>query len=115
MPSISNDRAANSRSLVPFPSCCTDPRYLCPRCSLAAVEAGAVTNSQPVLNRRVDRKAVLPIPTINWKEIAAEQRNQQVSNVDHCSCQKANQQQTANSGNHGLLIPKPDWKEWSGS
>lgn len=54
---------------VPNPSCCTDPRYLCPRCSTAACEAaGGVANAQVgiPLRQKVDPDDVLPTPTIDW-------------------------------------------------
>lgn len=76
-----------STNYVPNRNCCTDPRYLCARCSAAACEqAGNITNAQGYLfrNRKVDPKAVLPRLTINW---SARTVNNQTKHSD-CACAK---------------------------
>lgn len=98
-----------SSSYVPNPNCCTDPRYLCPRCSTAACEAaGIVVNAQDRLfrRRRVDPNDILPMPKIDWTL-----NQERTTNRAECGCSKSHVTNVRIVA--GLPIQKPDWVAWS--
>jgi len=93
---------------TPNPKCCSDPRYLCPRCSTRACDL-ALNSAADFLrrqSRRPDPQAILPVPVINWAEAS-------VTAEAECQCKRMKPPQTRNTRSAGLAIPKPNWTEWA--